>query len=63
MKSFKFYDDVADQMVTIKARDFYEALETIRKDYGPVYFHHMHYEEEVDNNRYTVYGFGKVFNR
>lgn len=55
MKNFKFYDDIADQMVTIEAKDFFEALQTIKKDFGPVYLKHMH-EENNDTNNYKVFG-------
>lgn len=55
MKNFKFYDDIADKMVTIEAKDFFEALLIIKKEYGPAYFKHMH-EENTDTNNYRVFG-------
>jgi hypothetical protein len=55
MKNFKFYDDIAKQMVTIEAKDFYEALLVIKKEHGPAHIKHMHAQYE-DNNNYRVFG-------
>lgn len=46
MTQFRFYDDIADETVTITADSYEQAMLIIEHDYGTVYAKHMHRDNE-----------------